>query len=297
MRLVKVSAPEGRGPAVAEIAFGVGVARVTTRQERSVSRDDAMNEDVVDLQVATPVAKAFIDALTSQPWFDRHRYSIVVREPVAILSHESERELTRPVTIPAIDIVEQLWQFSHVTYSFAIRTAIAAALLAYGMIEGKLLFMAAGLMFLPMLPTLLSVAMGTVTRDWPLVRHGAFAFARAAAIVAASAAAVAALSSSTMDYDDFASLAAGAVLSLIVGIAGAIGSGDDSGRRELIGLAAASQVALVPAWLGISLVSGFDEPAGGVLRERLLGFALNAAALVAAAAGAYALVRSRGRRS
>ena len=34
MRLVKVQAPEGQGDAVAQLAFAVGIAKVTVRQEQ-----------------------------------------------------------------------------------------------------------------------------------------------------------------------------------------------------------------------------------------------------------------------
>jgi hypothetical protein len=35
-----------------------------------------------------------------------------------------------------VDFAQELWQFSHMTYSFVLRVSIAAALVAYGMITG-----------------------------------------------------------------------------------------------------------------------------------------------------------------
>ena len=62
------------------------------------------------------------------------------------------------------------------------------------------------------------------------------------------------------------------------------------GIRELIGLAATAQVALIPVWAGISLVFGFVPQE---VAQRLLTFALNLVAITGAAAGVYALLGLR----
>ena len=75
-----------------------------------------------------------------------------------------------------------------------------------------------------------------------------------------------------------------------VGVAATLGTADDVGHRQLIGLAAGSQIALIPAWLGISIVHGFDESVG----ERLLSFGVNVIALALGAMIVYALLSWRG---
>ena len=49
------------------------------------------------------------------------------------------------------------------------------------------------------------------------------------------------------------------LISLAVGTAAALSTIDDVARRELIGLAATSQVAIIPVWLGVCAIFGFPE--------------------------------------
>lgn len=118
MRLVKVQAPEGQGAAVVQVAFDVGISHVSVRQEQ-VHRPDQRPEtkDVVDVEVATPIAKAFIDAVMTAPFFDPTAYSLNVRQPRSIVSREHPAQLTWPLVEPTVDLCEELWQFSHVTFS------------------------------------------------------------------------------------------------------------------------------------------------------------------------------------
>src|SRR5688500_12663288 len=157
MRLVKVQAPQGQADAVAQVAFDVGISQVSMRQEQ-VCRPNQPKEvkDVVDLDVSTPEAKAFIGALTAAPFFDRQHYSIAVRQPRSIFSRRDLKDLTRPLAHPTVDVLQELWQFSHITVGFVGRVFIASLLLAYGMMENKLLVIIAGILFMPMLPLLLS---------------------------------------------------------------------------------------------------------------------------------------------
>jgi len=140
MRLVRVKAPEGSGVEVGQVAFGAGIAQVTTHQQQ-VRRASGETEtkDVIDIETATPKAKVFLDALMAAPFFDVEKYSIAVRQPRAIVAREGPLKLTRPLVEPTVDIFEELWQFSHVTYGFVGRVLIAAMLLAYGMIQSQLL--------------------------------------------------------------------------------------------------------------------------------------------------------------
>jgi hypothetical protein len=92
-------------------------------------------------------------------------------------------------------------------------------------------------------------------------------------------------------FDDFLPPAVSAAVSVGIGIAGALASLDDVGKRELLGLATAAQVGVVPAWLGISLVRGFDvSPA-----PRLLAYLAGLAIIAITAALVYGAVRMRRR--
>ena len=295
MRLVRVKAPEGGGTEVAQVAFDSGIAQVTTHQQQ-VRRANGETEtkDVIDVETATPKAKTYIDALMAAPFFDVEKYSIAVRQPRAVVSHEGPQKLTRPLVEPTVDIFEELWQFSHVTYGFVGRVLIAAMLLAYGMIQSQLLIMLGGLLFLPLLPLLLAMAFGVWTRQWRLAGQGFFAFLIGISLLVAGGATVALLTSPPLQYNQHNPFGVGLLISVGVGIAGGLATGDDVGRREMIGLAATAQMAILPVWFGIGFVFGFPPLDSTPPAERALAFAVNAVTLIIAALCTYALLGMRG---
>jgi hypothetical protein len=284
MRLVKVSAPQGKGPELAKIAFSCGISEVAVHQVlQHKSGSQPVPRDVVDAQVSTPEAKAFVEALVSAAFYNRKDYAIEVREPRSLLKSTSTRDITRPVSAPILDVDEELWQFTHVTYSFVARVFIAALLIAYGIAEDNALFMVGGLIFLPFMPIVLAFSFGLMSRQWQLVAHAAIAFVTATLLVTAGAVVVAALVDPPIMFEKFPPLAAGLCFSFVIGVAAALGTADDVGHRQLVGLAAASQLAIVPAWFGLSLVFGFS----GDVAQKLSGFGVNVVALVVAAVTVY----------
>ena len=290
MRLVSVKVPKGKGAEIARVAFDSDIAQVAARHEPELRHDgSSIEKDVVDVALSTPRAKPFIERVMAQPFYDPRSMTIQVRQPPSIVSSQPFNVLTRPIWAPTTDVSQELWQFSQITSSFVVRFLVAALLLSYGMIREHLLLLVAGLMFLPILPLLLAVSFGSWTRDRKLLAQGLAAFAVATALLVAGGALAALIAEPPLQFDDFPPMEAGFLVSLVVGAAAAIATADDVGRRELIGLAAASQVALLPALLGISLVYGSDED----LSERALSFALNVGALLVTSAIAYAGMRMR----
>ena len=242
--------------------------------------------ELVDLKVSTPRAKEFIDALIQAPFFDRAEYSIEIREPRAILHNTSTREITQPLAATILDVDQELWQFTHINYSFVLRVIIAALLLGYGMVHDNPLTMIGGLIFLPFMPLVLALSFGTLTRQWELVSHACVAAVATTLLIAATAAGLALVVEPPIGFDQFPPMIAGAIFSLLVGVAAALGTTDDVGHRQLMGLAAASQVALIPTWLGLSLVYGFDDnPA-----EKLASFGLNIACLTLGSMAVYSVL-------
>ena len=122
--------------------------------------------------------------------------------------------------------------------------------------------------------------------------QGAVALFVTIAILIGASAAVGALVGAPIKFDDFLPPAAAACISVGIGLAGALASLDDVGKREFIGLATAAQVGLVPAWLGLTIVRGFDTMQG----SRLLSYVGNLVIIVATSATVYATVRYRRRR-
>ncbi|MEA2640740.1 MAG: hypothetical protein QOF51_2134 [Chloroflexota bacterium] len=288
MRLVKVTMPAGCGAEVAALALKLGIGEVAVHQVYVYGPN--VPKDVLDVAVSTDEARKFIDALLDAPFYEPHQYALEVREPRTIGAHEGARGITWPLVRPPTDILEELWQFSHITFSFVLRVLLAGLILCYGMVQANLLLMIGGLMFLPLLPALLSVSFGMWVRDWQLVGRGLLALLLATCLVLVSGIVVAHLTPPPLEFTQFASPLVGFLLSLVVGTAAGLATVDDAGHRELIGLASASQIALVPAWLGLSLVFGF-EPATAIERLRSLG--INAATIVATGMAVYVLVGIR----
>src|SRR5260370_26813951 len=75
----------------------------------------------------------------------------------AILAQEPFSAITRPMVKPALDVLEDLWQLSHITPSYVGRAVSAAILLAYGMFENSAISIIASARVLPFLSQVVSV--------------------------------------------------------------------------------------------------------------------------------------------
>jgi hypothetical protein len=295
MRQITITAPQGTAPRIAQIAFGVGIFELSMSEKIILDADGSKTiKDSIEMDVGTPVAKAFLDEFMSAPFFDVEKFSIAVRQPRALVCSEKLSTLARPLVEPSVDLFEELWQFSQVTYGFVGRILIGALLLAYGLVEYKLLLMIAGLLFIPLLPLMLAVGFGLWTRQWRLAVQGLYSLIVAIGLLIAGGLLVALLSNPPVQYSDFNSLTTGILISFAVGIAAGLATADDVGRREMIGLAATAQIAIIPAWLGLCLVLGFPAGEPTPLLRRISGLLLNIVAIVIAALGTYAAIRVKG---
>lgn len=295
MRQITVTAPQGMAKRILELAFTAGASEVTVLEKRAFSQDgsEAIKE-IVELDCGTPIAKTFIDLLTSSPFFNRDEFSVAIRQPRSLVSSETIRKLTRPMVEPATDLFEELWQFSQITYGFVGRILIGALLLSYGLNEYQLLFMIAGLLFIPLLPLMLSLGFGIWTRQWRLAIQGALSLIIALLLLTAGGVVVALLTNPPTRFSEFNSRATSTLISLAVGVAAGLATADDVGRREMIGLAATAQVAIVPAWLGLCLVHGFPLPLpGSGPAARLAGLLLSIMAISVASLITYAAMGIR----
>jgi hypothetical protein len=289
MRLVKVSAPEGKGKLVMATAFSVGISTADLRQITTYdSRGGEKLQDVIDLSTSTPLARNFVRALLESDYYNAGDYSLNTREPRSLLSSDTVDDLTTPLVVPITDIVEELWQFSHVTYGFAGRVLLASFLLSYGLIEQQILLIIAGLMFIPLLPVLLAVGVGAWTRNWKLFFRSLTALITAAVLLIAGGAIVGLIATPPLRYESFSSMGVSFLISLTVGIAAGLASVDDVGRREMIGLAATAQTSIIPAWFGICAAFGFP---GTTSRNEIIAragtFAVNVVTIIVASLATY----------
>ncbi|HZQ52620.1 MAG TPA: DUF389 domain-containing protein [Bryobacteraceae bacterium] len=289
MHEVRVSAPDGRSGEVSDLALGLGIREVSVYDVHVHGPN--LRKQVVSVEVSTPIAKQFVDALFAAPWFDPKQYSITTRQLRAILSSETVAAITRPMVEPALDVLEDLWQLNHVTPSYIGRAAGAAILLGYGMFHNSSISIVVAAMFLPFLSQVLAIAFGSWAGDWRLARQGAFALSVSILISIAAGAVVAMLHRGPLAFTDFQSPLVAFGISSVIGVAAGLASADDAGRRYLIGVAAAVQYGVFPVWFGTCLVLGF--PPRAVAWERIATFAVNVATIAVVAGVVYALAGMR----
>lgn len=289
MRLIRVTVPEGKAHDIAQIAFANGVEQVTIRAEEArAAKGETRRMEALEATVATPVAKRFLDGLLSAPAFDPATMSVAQRKPVSIVTHQPIGKLTRPVFHPATDVMEDLWQFSHVTISLVLRILIAAALLAHGVLHDHLILMVGGLLFIPVLPPLMAIGFGAMTGRWRLAGQGLLTCLLGLGLVLIGGALVGWIEPRPIEFQDFPELKPSFIIAALVGIAAALANSDDAGKRELIGLAAAAQISLVPIWFGLAWALGTISKEVAV--ERALSLGLNLAAIVVTSALTYTLI-------
>ncbi len=290
MRLVKISAPADKTTDIAKTAFSCGIGEVSIHHIEVVRKDEnPERKAAIDVETSTPKAKRFVDALLAADFYRAEDYSIIIRQPRSIFSRENLRELTKPLVEPTTDILEELWQFSHITIGFAGRNLIAACLLAFGLIHQQILLIIAGLMFMQLLPLPLAIGFGIWMRNSKLSGQSLAAFLTAVGLQVTGGIIVAFFSQPPLKYDEFNSVSVGFLISLAVGVAAGLANADDAGRREFLGLAATAQIAIVPVWFGICLIFGF--PATIDQKEiivRAAGFGLNVLAIITASLITYA---------
>lgn len=297
MRLVKITTPNDKREDVAKIAFSVGIKEISV-QKADVYRADGATEtkEFINFETSTPKAKHFVDALLTTDFYNAEDFTINTRQPRSIISGEGFRELTKLLVEPPTDILEELWQFSYITVGFIGRVFISGCLLAFGLIHQQILIIIAGLLFLPLLPLLLAVGFGAWTKQPKLSLQAATTFLTAMVLLIIGGILIAEFSSSPIKFDEFNSMLAGWLISLAVGIAAGLANTDDVGRRELIGLAATAQIAIIPVWFGICFVFGFPSTLNqNDITNRAFGFGLNVLTIIVASLATYILLGAASR--
>lgn len=293
MRLITIRTPSGKGKSVADLAFQKGVKQVAIHSA-NVHRSEGQStvQDVVEIETATPIAKAVIEALMVSSFYHPGNFAITVRHPESIFAAKEPKEEIHPIIRPSTDVYEELYQFTKVTISLVGRVFLSAVLLAYGMLENYLPLMIAGLLFLPYHHHMLGLGLGTCLKEWRFLKQAAFALFVSTLLIFLAGACVGLFTSPPIGFEISGSLLSGAILSAIIGLAAALASVDDAGRRELIGLAATAHISVYPAWFGLYLVFNIsDQHKAG---EHLASFVINVTVLALTAGITYGLVKMKG---
>jgi hypothetical protein len=132
MHEIRATLPSDCVPEAARLALAAGIDEVTIT-EVFVHGPNAPRR-LLSVETSTPKAKAFVDALLQSKVLSDIKYTLTSREIRAIVRDAPLESLTRPMSEPFPDIVQDLWQLSHITASYVGRAAAGAILLATGII-------------------------------------------------------------------------------------------------------------------------------------------------------------------
>jgi hypothetical protein len=284
MHEIRVHCPQGQGARVAGLAVGSGIQHCSTQPVRLYGPE--RDADLFSAEVATPQAKRLLDDLFATEWFNLREFSVSTREIRALASDASLDQATQPMPEPALDVLEDLWQLTHVTPSYVVRAIAASLLLADGLMRNDPVEIVVAVLFLPYLSQILAVALGAWCRRNTLARLGVLALSVSTIASIAGGALVAALHDAPMAYAGFRPPLVNLAFSVVIGVTAGLCSADDTGRRYLINVAAAVQVGVFPVWFGIGLVDGF--PSAAVIGERVGLFFASIGTIALSAVLAYA---------
>jgi uncharacterized membrane protein len=287
MHEIRATLPPEHVAEAARLALAAGIERVTVT-DVYVHGPDARRQ-IVSVETSTPKARAFVEAFLGSPVFSTGDYSLTSRELRAIVDGSDLAELTRPMSEPFPDVIQDLWQLSHLTMSYLGRAAAGAILLATGIMEDSPVAIVVAALFLPFLSEVLAVSFGLWSRDRNLILRGLKAVLVSTAIAVTAGALVASISGGPIHFTGFKSPLASFAISAVIGITAGLSNADDTGRRYLIGVAAAVQLAIFPVWFGAASVAGFPESA--IFESRLESFLINVATISLGAVAAYAALR------
>ncbi len=286
MHEIRVTVPRGRGKDVADLALKVGIKQVSMYEVFAYGPNQP--KEVLSAETSTPEARHFADSVLTAPWFDSAECSLSSRELRAIVTDDHPRHITQPMVEPPIDVFEDLWQLSDLTVSYFARSLAGAILLTYGMLHDNPITIVVAALFLPFLSQVLAVSFGIWAGDWTLAWQGCKALIVSTISSVFAGVIVTLIDGGAMRFTHFSSPLPSFGLSAVIGIAAGPIIADDTGRRYLIGVAAAVQYGIFPVWFGSCLARGF--PQSTVTTERIATFAINVFTIAAAALIAYLLL-------
>jgi hypothetical protein len=291
MHEIKATLPPEHIETATRLAREAGIDRVAISDVYLPGPDAKWQ--VLSVETSTPKACAFVEAFLGSADLRRADYSLTSRELRAIVNRDDISSLTRPMSEPFPDVIQDLWQLSHLTISYIARAAAGAILLATGILDDNAVSIVVAALFLPFLSEVLAVSLGLWSRDCRLILHGLGAVAVSTTLAFAAGVLVAMVQGGPINFTTFRSPLASFAISAVIGITAGLANADDTGRRYLIGVAAAVQLAIFPVWLGAATVVGL--PPEKILWARVGSFLINLGTICLAAAAAYAaLQRSLG---
>ena len=295
MRIIQVRAPEGFGEQIAALAFQAGASEVSFQNSKRLKADKSfLSEEVTSIETSTPKAKKLVEALMEAPFYDPKSFNFSVQHPESLWGNELPAKETKPLIQPSSDVYEDLWQYTNVTGGLLIRIFLSSLLLSYGMVEGYMPLIIAGLLFLPYHHNMLAVGFAGCIREWRLLGQGFLSFLLSTLMIMAAGAAVALYLEPGIKFTEFSTPPITSFLiAATIGLAAGIAAVDDAGRHELIGLAATAHVSVYPAWFGLKFIFGFSH--GDHPWEKLWVFGMDVATIMVMSGVAFAFMKMKGK--
>lgn len=296
MRLITITAPKGNFKEIADLAIETGIKEVGLSETKIFkSSQNSLDCDKITIQTNTDKGRSFIDSLMASSFYDPVTFNITSRHPESIFAAEKPKEETLPLIRPSTDVYEELWEFCQITKSLIARVFLSALLVAYGMREDYMPLIIAGLLFLPYHHHLLGMAMGGAIKEKHLLKQAVLAFLSSTFLIILAGICIGFLTEPGVGFTNWkeSSFFFSFLISAVIGSAAGFGVIDDSGRRELIGLAATAHLSIYPLWFGLKIIYGFepeDKPT-----EHLLVFLMDFTTITLAAAGVLMLMKMKGK--
>src|SRR5436190_23542162 len=203
MHEIRATIPPQTTAEAVRLAREAGIDRVTVA-DVYVHGPDAPRQ-VVAVETSTPKARAYVEALLAAPVFKNGDFSLTSRELRAIVDGGDLADLTRPMSEPFPDVIQDLWQLSHLTTSYLARGAAGAVLLATGILDNNAVAIVVAALFLPFLAEVLAMGFGLWSRDGRLIAQGLRAIGVSMALAYAAGAVVATIQGGPIHFTDFRS--------------------------------------------------------------------------------------------
>ena len=127
MHEIRATLPAEHVDTAARLANEAGITSVAVSDVYFHGREEGRRK-VVSVETSTPKARAFVDSLLGSPHLRDVDYSLTSRELRASVSGEDIPRPHQAHERPFPDVIQDLWQLSHLTVSYFARAAVGTAL-------------------------------------------------------------------------------------------------------------------------------------------------------------------------
>ena len=126
MRRIKIQTHERHLDKIKRIAFAAGIESISIHNvEKHRSTGETETILVFEVETSTPQGRDLVARLIADDFFDPQETTFTVRQGRSIVSRANIANITYPLAEPSTDLLEELWQSSHLTLGLIGRIFIA----------------------------------------------------------------------------------------------------------------------------------------------------------------------------